>query len=205
MQRKHPQETRQADRFEGARRPPRRQTAKQSGSDAPDRPDAVEMPADDLDPISTGKAILKLRRISGLGWDELGELFGVSLDDIHSWASGKPLDADEKTRVMRTWDVVRYVDRGGSKATRKALLETGAGKSPFDLLTEQRFDEACAVLGPGTPIKWPKRIGLDQESKDARRPLPPRALVNAKHDRVHKDPGRTRVARTVRNKRRGDA
>lgn len=43
---------------------------------------------------------------------------------------------------------------------------------------------------------------LSAEAKAARTPLRPEELVEALHDRVHRDPGRARAARTVRNSRR---
>ena len=44
---------------------------------------------------------------------------------------------------------------------------------------------------------------LCSAAKAARKPLPPAELIEAKHDRVHREPGRARPARTVRTKRRG--
>lgn len=43
---------------------------------------------------------------------------------------------------------------------------------------------------------------LSAEAKAARMPLRPDELIEALHDRVHRDPGRARAARTVRNSRR---
>ena len=41
-----------------------------------------------------------------------------------------------------------------------------------------------------------KRTPLSSESKEARRPLPPGDLADARHDKVHRDLGRGRAART---------
>lgn len=49
----------------------------------------------------------------------------------------------------------------------------------------------------------PARAELSAEAKAARKPLPPEELFDAQNDRVHREPGRARAARTVRNKRRG--
>jgi hypothetical protein len=49
------------------------------------------------------------------------------------------------------------------------------------------------------------RTELSAEAKAARKPLPPEELFDAKQDRVHRETGRARAARTVRNKRRGMA
>ena len=44
---------------------------------------------------------------------------------------------------------------------------------------------------------------LSEKARAARRPLPVDELRDALQDRVHRDPGRARAARTVRGPRRG--
>ena len=58
--------------------------------------------------------------------------------------------------------------------------------------------EARARLGVGAGRPRPVLGELSAEAKAARAPLRPEELVEAQHDRVHRDPGRTRAARTVR-------
>ena len=152
---------------------------------------------------STRKAVSELRRISGLTWDQLGQLFEVSRRSVHFWASGKPLNAENEERLMRVLDVVRAGDRGTARDTRAALLDSTDGTSPFDMLVAQRFEEARSALGQGTGRA---RVGLKKlspEARAARAPLPPDELYDAKSERRHEDPGRARAVRTARNKRRG--
>jgi len=152
---------------------------------------------------ATRAAVSELRRISGLTWEQLGELFDVSRRSVHFWASGKPLNAENERRLLHVLDVVRAADRGAARVTRSALLEIRDGMSAFDLLVEERFDEARATLGVG-PLRARPVLGkLSAEAKAARSPLPLEELVDAQHDRVHRDPGHARAARTVRNSRRG--
>jgi len=151
----------------------------------------------------TRSAISELRRISGLTWEQLGQLFEVSRRSVHFWASGNPLNASNEERLLRVLDVVREGNRGDARSTRAALLEVTDGATPFDLLVSQRFDEARAVLGRGGAPPAPQLAELSAEAQRARMPLAPEELVDAKHDRVHRDPGRARAARAVRNKRRG--
>lgn len=42
---------------------------------------------------------------------------------------------------------------------------------------------------------------LSKEAKDARKPLSPEELIDARHDVIHKSNGKGRVANSVRNKR----
>jgi len=155
------------------------------------------------DAETTRQAISELRRISGLTWEQLGELFDVSRRSVHFWASGKPLNASNEQRLMEALDVVRAADRGDARSTRAALFEVRDGTTAFAFLTAERFEEARAILGTGIARARPALAELSAAAKAARKPLPPEDLVDAQHDRVHQDRGRSRAARTVRNTRRG--
>jgi DNA-binding transcriptional regulator YiaG len=155
------------------------------------------------DAETTRQAISELRRISGLTWEQLGELFDVSRRSVHFWASGKPLNAGNEQRLMQVLDVVRAAERGDAQTTRAALFEVKEGTTAFALLAAARFDKARAMLGAGGARPRPTLAELSTAAKAARKPLPPEDLVGAQHDRVHRDRGRARAARTARNKRRG--
>ncbi len=157
----------------------------------------------DQHPATKGEAISELRRLSGLTWEQLAQLFDVSRRSVHFWASGKPLSAANETRLARVLSVVRHADRGDAGSNRAALVDTSDEASPLQLLTEQRFGEARVALGRGTGRSAPMLEELSAEAKVSRRPLPPAGLFGAKHDRVHLEPGRARGARTARKKPRG--
>lgn len=152
---------------------------------------------------TTRQAISELRRISGLTWEQLGELFDVSRRSVHFWASGKPLNAANEQRLMQVVDVVRAADRGDARSTRAALFEAKEGTTAFALLTAGRVEEARATLSVGTARPRPALAELSAAAKAARKPLPPEDLVDAQHDRVHCDPRRARAAATVRKTRHG--
>lgn len=151
----------------------------------------------------TRKAVSELRRLSGLTWDQLGQLFEVSRRSVHFWASGKPLNAENEERLMRVLDVVRAGDRGSAQDTRAALLDSTDGTSPFDLLVAQRFEDARSLLGSGAGRVRVARTALSPEARADRAPRPPEELVDARSERVHEDLGRGRAVQTARNKRRG--
>ena len=152
---------------------------------------------------NTQQAISELRRISGLTWERLGELFDVSRRSVHFWASGKPMNAGNEQRLIQVLDIVRAANRGDARSTRAALFEIKEGTTAFALLAAERFREARAVLGDGTVRPRPPLAELSAAAKAARQPLPPEDLVDAQHDRVHRDRGRSRAAPAVRNKRHG--
>ena len=150
----------------------------------------------------TSDAIAELRRTSGLTWDQIGRLFGVSRRSVHFWASGKPMNVANEQHLLQVLDVVRRADRGDARSNRAVLFEVSADGTPFDLLASKRFDEAGALLGRGPGSRRLTLRPLDAKAAAERTPLPPEALIDAMNDRVHRDVGRVRPARTVRNVRR---
>ncbi len=149
----------------------------------------------------TRRALSELRLISGLTFEQLGQLFHVSRRSVHLWISGRALNPDHERRLWQILAIMRTADRGYAHANRSALTESCDGISTFDLLAAGRFDEARTRLGVG---KGRRRYGgeLSPEAKAARMPLRPEELVEARHERVHRDVGIGRAARTVRNMRR---
>ena len=154
------------------------------------------------EPLDAGAAISELRRLAGLTWQQLARVFGVARRSLHFWASGKPLNAANDERLRRLLAVVRQADRGAADTNRAMLLRDHDGVLPLDLLTEGRLDEFLALVGKGPGRHRLALTPLSAEAREARKPAPPDELVEALHDRVHRDVGRGRAARTVRNKQR---
>ena len=75
---------------------------------------------------STSSAIMELRRLSGLTWEQIATLFNVARRSLHFWASGKPVNAPNEERLRRvlTTDpgtgVMRHADAGYPEALGKA-------------------------------------------------------------------------------------
>lgn len=151
---------------------------------------------------ATRQAIAELRRVSGLTWEQLGHLFGVSRRSVHFWASGQALNTANEKHLSQVLDIIRTANRGDARSTRSALFEVVGGMTAFDLLSAKRFEEARTRLGEGPKRQRPAPTELSPEAKAARAPLPPEELIEAQQDRVHRDPNRARAARTVRNTQR---
>ena len=146
----------------------------------------------------SGTAIGELRRLSGLTWDQLARLFNVSRRSLHFWASGEPMTRSNEEHLQRLLAVVRNFDRGSASANRAMLFNARKdGILPFDLLALRDYTRALTLLGPGEGrrVSPPK---LSEEARMARAPQPPETLVGALQDRIHRDDGRTRVAKSVR-------
>ncbi|MBL8898773.1 MAG: XRE family transcriptional regulator [Planctomycetes bacterium] len=155
--------------------------------------------------LTTRSAIHTLRVSSGLTWEQIAELFQVSRRSLHFWASGKALAAENEARLMQVLGVLRYIDRGDSLRTRRALLEPDprTGVRAFDLLAGQKFNEARELLGKGEGGGFHVWQELSPEEQAARRPPRPWELLDQLPDEVvHRDLGISRPARTLRTKRR---
>ena len=151
--------------------------------------------------VSTGEAILEIRRRSGLTWEELGDLFGVSRRSVHHWASGKPVSAANENTIRRMLAAVRRLSQGSRTATRSRLLaiDDSLGVSPLDLLKQGRFDEVEARVDGVPPPRY-RPVPLSRADRDARRPPPPALLLEAEQDRPD-IPAKARAVRTARASR----
>lgn len=143
--------------------------------------------------------IAELRRISGLTWDQLARLFDLSRRSLHYWASGKPSTPANEERLQRLLSAVRRIDRGSGAATREALLAAGNdGRIAVDLLAEGAYDEVVQRLGERPAVTRPAIPRISERAREARRPLPPATLLDARHDPIHRDPGEVRGAKSGR-------
>lgn len=151
---------------------------------------------------SVGSAIGELRRLSGLTWERLAELFGTSRRSLHLWASGKPMKDGNRRRLSLLLELMRTVDRGSAAANRTALLEGSDGEdAPFDLLVRGDHEHAVALLGAGSGRR-PSPPGISARAMAERAPRPPTELVGALQDRVHPASGRLLRSAPLRTGRR---
>jgi transcriptional regulator with XRE-family HTH domain len=148
------------------------------------------------------RALAEIRRRSGLTWEQLAEVFGVSRRSVHLWASGKPLSSSNEERLHAVLSVVRSIDRGNASETRAALCALIDGTPALRLLAAGRYDEVARHVGRGTPEHATARsggVGVEPELVPS-----PDVLASASTERIHRDVGRGRAVATVRLGRRGD-
>jgi DNA-binding transcriptional regulator YiaG len=150
---------------------------------------------------SAGPAISELRRISGLTWDQLARLFGVSRRSLHFWASGKAPTAANEEHLHRLLAITRKIDRGTASENRAALLAVSDEGAPFDLLAQGQYDRVVALLGEGPPRRFvtPK---LSDEALRSRKPSPPEAFLDSLQDKIKVRPGRLLASKPIRTSRR---
>jgi hypothetical protein len=105
---------------------------------------------------STAKAVLELRRLSGLTWEELAGVFSVSRRAVHHWASGNTMSAEHIQHLFIALQLVRRLTSGSSAEVRAKLLAPSAtGETGIDLLRAIDSDNADRTLSalalPATP------------------------------------------------------
>lgn len=146
---------------------------------------------------STAEAVLEIRRISGLTWEELAELFDVSRRSVHHWASGNAISAKHEHAVRQVLIAVRHLDRGSAANTRSALLTPDAfGVSLIELLKVGSYREAMSRLQAVSKANQ-QLLPLTKAAHETRRPPAPEFLVGADQERPN-IPAKARIARAVR-------
>ncbi|HBB35883.1 MAG TPA: transcriptional regulator [Cyanobacteria bacterium UBA8803] len=152
---------------------------------------------------ATRSALNELRQLSGLTWEQLARLFNVSRRSLHFWASGQPLYPSNEERLNRLLGTVRYINRGSASINRSILLSPSSdGRIPLDLLIAGWYEEVKQLIGSGnTPQKSPLKP-LSEDAIASRMPQKPEELVDALHDPIHREVGRSRTVRAVRSRKR---
>lgn len=82
---------------------------------------------------SAAKAIRKAHEDSGLTWEQLARIFGVSRRSLHLWANGARMNATNAEMLMDFLNLIEVMDAGSPPERRTALLTLGAdGRSVLD-------------------------------------------------------------------------
>ncbi len=149
---------------------------------------------------TTASAVLEIRRLSGLTWEELSDLFDVSRRSLHHWANGKALSAQNDQLVRRVLSVLRAISGGVNSQTRAFLLTSDdVGTIPLELLKNGKFEE---VLSRASTLEEVTQKPVGYSLDAIRRPPLPVSYLDAIQDRPEL-PSKGRVARSVRvNKRK---
>jgi DNA-binding transcriptional regulator YiaG len=163
---------------------------------------AAEPSADDGSAaVSARTAIVELRRISGLTWEQIAAAICVSRRSLHLWASGKPMLPGNEERLQRVLGVVRAVDRGSAAKTRQLLLSAAPGSElALDLLASGQYEAVIDLLGRGPGAKPVKRVVLSHEARSRRRPQPVGERAESTSEQAHRDVGEPRRVRITRDR-----
>lgn len=96
--------------------------------------------------LSPAASVLAVHNESGLTWDQVARLMGVSRRAIHHWAAGGSLNAGNEERLTHVLTVIRSLTGTTSRERRRELLAAREGSS-------SRFDELLRSLSHAKPIQ----------------------------------------------------
>jgi DNA-binding transcriptional regulator YiaG len=85
------------------------------------------------------RSVRALRRRSGLTWDELARIFGVTRRTLYNWSIGGQVSAAHAQALAQVIARVHEVDAGDPKLTRSRLLApTDSGATLYTRLVQQQ-------------------------------------------------------------------
>jgi len=106
----------------------------------------------------TQRLIRELRNRSGLTWSQLATIFNVDRRTLHFWVNGSSLAEHNANRLRHVVDVVRQVDPGDPKRTKRLLTDQRVGgHTVLELLAEEQFGAALVAASPTQKLPHPTR------------------------------------------------
>ena len=151
------------------------------------------------------QAVNELRKLSGLTWEQLACLFDVSRRSVHFWASGQPLAVAHEEKLNRILDAVQYISLGSASLNRSLLMGLDKdGRSYLELLAAGEYMEVKRLLGVGNAHTKPQLAPLAPAAAAARIPANPADLVDALQDPIHREVGKSKLAKSVRSRKHRD-
>lgn len=133
-----------------------------------------------------GKKIAEARRLSGLTWEELSAVMGVTRRTLHLWANGRPIGAANEDRLSRLLVAIRTIERGTARSTRAAIMNpvSAGGHFPLDLLAQEKFHDFVMLVGPSGGRLDAPSLQLSPSARAARTPPPPLQFLGALQDEI---------------------
>lgn len=97
----------------------------------------------------TAAAVGEIRSLTGLTWEQVGSMLGVSRRTVHNWHKGARASSKHKERINETLRTVERIWRGTQEQTRAelaAVADPSEGLTRMDLLRAGRFGDATSGL-----------------------------------------------------------
>lgn len=130
-------------------------------SDAPPSPPEKTVDPSTAEPHQ--EAIEWIKAATGLSWDRVGKLVGVTRPAINAWRRSGPIRDDHRQRLFAVRDVLeRATKRNARPSELAAWLDTPRGvdaKTPADLLEAGEISQArlLAITSPSPKVKAPPK------------------------------------------------
>jgi DNA-binding transcriptional regulator YiaG len=114
------------------------------------------------EPSLTGDALSELRRLSGLSWEQLARMLGVSRRALHFWASGKAMARSNEEHLLEGLDnernavdllAAREYERAGAASRLSAAARMARVPNSPESLVGALHDRVHEDLGPSRPAR----------------------------------------------------
>ena len=95
--------------------------------------------------------IIELKRVSGLTWAQISDVFGVDSRALHYWKAGKPVSAENHQKLGRAVAMLHHIDRGTAEENKRLLLsEARGGKTFLEFAKAGDFQSILELAGKGS-------------------------------------------------------
>jgi len=138
-------------------------------------PSATGVWVGEISVVKTAPEVLdEIKHVSGLTWEQLGRIMGVSRRSIHLWLQGKPLNQANEERLHAIRQIIRSLGGRSQLEVRSRLLDKSGGASVVDLLAAGDDKAAAALahqraLTQGAPTLFEHTNARSRGIVDARR------------------------------------
>ncbi|MCP5468851.1 MAG: hypothetical protein H7A32_06240 [Deltaproteobacteria bacterium] len=154
---------------------------------------------------SNSSKLFEFRRLSGLTWEKIAKIFGVSRRSVHFWANGKAMEDIRVEKLNRLLEVIKKIDTGSSRQNRYALFAVGEkGVSLFDRLKEGDFD-VSKLKGSVSKIQY-RRYSSQALSGQGRKevefypPVSPLDMLEVDYRSLPEKPAKVSIAKVKKIK-----
>lgn len=90
--------------------------------------------------LAPGHVLRRLRRLTGLTWEELSIAMHVSKRSLHLWDAGQPLSQKHLAHLHRVAGLVDRLAKGNPVHMRNLLLKDLGGQNSLTLLREGQYE-----------------------------------------------------------------
>ncbi|SFR40378.1 hypothetical protein SAMN04488005_1489 [Yoonia tamlensis] len=123
--------------------------------------------------------IAELKRLSGLTWAQISNVFGVNSRTLHYWKCGERVSAENHQKLGAAIAMLRFVDRGTAEENRRLLLsEASEGRTFLDLMKHAEFRSIRDIAGKGVGrVSFGKVLTNEARLKNAPQSFMPSAEI----------------------------
>jgi hypothetical protein len=115
------------------------------------------------------KSVRSLYRRSGLTWDELAYIFGVSRRTLYNWSTGGKVSSLHAQAISSVIRAIHQIDAGSPQLTRSKLLAPAEDGMTFYSRLAQQQSRPPAIGGPA--YRPDELLGTTPDSPDPTGPL----------------------------------